>query len=117
VCGQDESFVSPSELLEAFKQYPRIVTNTYQLIDACNIEMDFGVDKNKKIFSASAEDDRILLAKLAEDGLSFRYGTNNAPARARVEKELKIINQLGFNAYFLITWDIIRYAQSRGFYY
>ena len=117
VCGQDESFVSASALLEAFKQYPRIVTNTYQLIDACSIEMNFGVDKNKKVFSASAEDDRILLAKLAEDGLSFRYGQKNADARARVEKELKIIDQLGFNAYFLITWDIIRYAQSRGFYY
>ena len=117
VCSQEESFVSPSELLEAFKQYPRIVTNTYQLMDACSIEMDFGVDKNKKVFSASAEDDCILLAKLAEDGLSFRYGKKDAHARARVEKELKIINQLGFNAYFLITWDIIRYAQSRGFYY
>jgi DNA-directed DNA polymerase III PolC len=34
-----------------------------------------------------------------------------------VQKELKIINDLGFNAYFLIAWDVIRYAQSRGFYY
>jgi DNA polymerase-3 subunit alpha len=116
VCSDQEYFVSPSRLLDAFKQYPSIVTNTYKLIDSCNITMDFHTDKNKKTFSYSKEDDRKLLEKLAMDGLAYRYGKNKE-ARARVEKELKIINELGFNAYFLITWDIIRYAQSRGFYY
>lgn len=116
VAAADEMFLSPTELLAAFHQYPFIVTNTYKLMDACRIEMEFHKDKNKKYFSASPEDDRILLAKLAADGLKFRYG-NNRKAKERVEKELKIINDLGFNAYFLITWDIIRYAQSRGFYY
>ena len=116
VCGADEKFVAPSELLTAFKNYPDIVTNTYRLIDACNIEMEFYADKNKKVFSASLEDDRVLLAKLAKDGLTFRY-PNNPVATERVFKELKIINDLGFNAYFLIAWDLIRYAQSRGFYH
>ena len=44
-------------------------------------------------------------------------GKKNKAANERIKKELKIINDLGFNAYFLINWDIIRYAQSRGFYY
>src|SRR5690606_4114438 len=85
-------------------------------IDSCDITMDFHTDRNKKSFSHSREDDRNLLEKLAMDGLAYRYGKNKE-AKARVDKELKIINDLGFNAYFLITWDIIRYAQSRGFYY
>jgi error-prone DNA polymerase len=46
-----------------------------------------------------------------------RYGAKNKKAKERVIKELKIINELDFNAYFLITWDIIRYAQSQGFFY
>ncbi|HTN09223.1 DNA polymerase III subunit alpha [Agriterribacter sp.] len=116
VCSDQEYFSPPSRLLDAFKQYPSIVTNTYKLIDSCNITMDFHTDKNKKTFSYSKEDDRRLLEKLAMDGLAYRYGENKE-AKARVDKELKIINDLGFNAYFLITWDIIRYAQSRGFYY
>src|SRR5690606_4535485 len=62
-------------------------------------------------------DDMILLEKLAMDGLRYRFGRNNREAEQRVRKELKIIDSLGFNAYFLITWDVIRYAQSRGFYY
>ena len=116
-CSPDEYFVTPAALLDAFRQYPFIVTNTYKLIDSCSIEMDFKTDKNKKTFSSTKEDDRILLKKLAADGFQFRYGKNNKVAAERVTKELKIIDELGFNSYFLITWDIIRYAQSRGFYY
>ncbi len=115
-CSPDEYFVPPAALLDAFRQYPFIVTNTYKLIDSCHIEMDFKTDKNKKIFSSTKEDDRILLKKLTADGFAFRYGKNKIAAE-RVTKELKIIDELGFNAYFLITWDIIRYAQSRGFYH
>jgi DNA-directed DNA polymerase III PolC len=115
-CSPDEYFVPPSTLLNAFRQYPFIVTNTYKLMDSCHIEMDFKTDKNKKIFSSTKEDDRILLKKLTADGFAFRYGKNKIAAE-RVTKELKIIDELGFNAYFLITWDIIRYAQSRGFYH
>lgn len=115
-CSPDEYFVPPSTLLDAFRQHPFIVTNTYKLIDSCSIEMDFKTDKNKKKFSSTKEDDRILLKKLTADGFAFRYGKNKIAAD-RVTKELKIIDELGFNAYFLITWDIIRYAQSRGFYH
>ncbi len=115
-CSADEYFMPPDKLLDAFRQYPFIVTNTYKLMDNCSIEMDFKTDKNKKIFSSTKEDDRILLKKLTADGFAFRYGENKLAAE-RVAKELKIIDELGFNAYFLITWDIIRYAQSRGFYH
>ncbi len=112
-----ECFVSPGKLLEAFRQYPALIANTCKLTDSCSIQMDYGRDKNKKSFSASAEDDRVLLEKLARDGLLARYGPGHKAAARRLEKELQIIDQLGFNSYFLINWDIIRYAQSRGFYY
>ncbi|TDH24178.1 DNA polymerase III subunit alpha [Segetibacter sp. 3557_3] len=112
-----ETFVSPASLVEAFSRYPSILTNTLQVLDSCTIDMDFGSDKTKQVYSASKADDRILLEKLAIDGLKRRYGTRNKKATDRVVKELKIIDNLGFNAYFLITCDIIRYAQSRGFYH
>ncbi len=112
----DETFLAPSKILEAFKFYSFMVTNTYDVINTCNITIDFHVDKNKKSFTASKEDDRILLEKLALDGLAFRYKKINRPEKD-CSSELKIINDLSFNAYFLITWDLIRYARSRGFYY
>ena len=116
-CSADETFLSPAELLGKFKAYPFMVTNTYRLMDSCNIEMDFHVDKNKKTYGGNEEDDRILLEKLATDGFLSRYSKRNKIAAERLKKELKIINDLGFNSYFLINYDIIRYAQSRGFYH
>lgn len=113
----DETFIAPSDLLQKFQHYPFIVTNTYRLMDSCSIEMDFHTDKNKKAFGGSVEDDKILLEKLAMDGFNTRYSRKNKIAYERLRKELRIIDELGFNSYFLINWDIIRYAQSRGFYY
>ncbi|MBS1918285.1 MAG: DNA polymerase III subunit alpha [Bacteroidetes bacterium] len=117
VCGEHETFISPDKLLQHFSRYPSIVMNTWKLMDSCSIEMEFGKDKTKQLFSSSGNDDKIFLAKLAYDGMQWRYGLNNKEAKKRVDKELLIIDQLGFNAYFLIAWDIIRYAQGRGYYH
>jgi DNA-directed DNA polymerase III PolC len=117
VADEREVFAAPNRIISAFKNHPFIITNTYKLMDACSIEMDFQQDKTKRIFGASEEDDRILLSKLAYDGLLRRYKKNNKAAKERVEKELKIINDLGFNAYFHINNDIVNYANSRKFYH
>jgi DNA polymerase-3 subunit alpha len=116
-CAPTETFVAPTALLHVFKQYPAVVMNTYRVLEACNIEMDFKVDKNKQSVGPSVEDDRILLEKLAQDGLKQRYDANNKVAAERLQKELGIISDMGFNSYFLINYDIVRYAQSKGFYY
>ncbi|HVB02911.1 MAG TPA: DNA polymerase III subunit alpha [Chitinophagaceae bacterium] len=116
IAGLGEHFVSPAALLQAFRSYPAMVTATLKVMDSCNLRMDLNTDKNKACFTGSRADDRVLLEKLVTDGMYHRYG-NHPEAAVRVQKELKIINDLGFNAYFLITWDIIRYAQSRGFFY
>ncbi|MEJ7829007.1 MAG: DNA polymerase III subunit alpha [Segetibacter sp.] len=112
-----EKFVPQASLVKDFSQYPSLLTNTLKVLDSCTIDIEFHTDKTKKVYSAQKNDDRVLLEKLAMDGMKQRYGTKNKKAKDRVVKELKIINDLGFNAYFLITWDIIRYAQSRGFYH
>ena len=117
VAGKHEFFIPPAQLLEKFQQYPSIITNTLQLLDRCCIDMQFGTDKTKKNFSATKEDDRVLLEKFAIEGMKVRYGTKNRKAQERVKKELKIINEQGFNAYFLITCDIVRYAKNRQFYF
>jgi DNA polymerase-3 subunit alpha len=117
ICAAHEYFISPEKLLQHFSKCPQLVMNTYRLLESCSVEMEFGKDKTKKIFSSSREDDRILLSKFAYDGMIMRYGANNKESKARVDKELSIIDKLDFNAYFLITRDIIRYAQSRGYYH
>ena len=115
--GENEFFHSPVHLKQLFTNYPGIMHNTEKLLGDCNISFDFVNQKNKKTFSASRYDDKLLLEKLAWDGMLYRYGRNNDEARKRIRHELEIIDKLGFSAYFLITWDIVRYSMSRDFYH
>jgi DNA polymerase III alpha subunit len=117
IAEKHEFFSPPSFLLEKFKQYSVIVTNTLQLMSKCTIDVELGSDKTRKVYSSSKGDDKILLEKFALDGLRNRYGIKNKAALERIRKELKIINDQEFNAYFLITCDIIRYARNRQFYF
>jgi len=115
--GDNELFNTTGEIRSAFSQYPGIISNTEKLVADCTLSFDRQSMKNKKIFSASRYDDKLLLEKLAWDGMLYRYGKNNNEARERIRHELEIIDNLGFSAYFLITWDIIRYSMARGFYH
>lgn len=110
-----EVMVSQERLLAAFAAYPQIIENTKQIIGNCNFEYEFGIPRNKKHYTNSKESDIALLTTLAHQGMDWRYGKNNQSAKDRVAKELKVIHELEFSGYFLITWDIIRYSNSRGF--
>jgi DNA polymerase-3 subunit alpha len=112
-----EHFFPMERILKAFEEYPQIVSNTAAMISDCSIAFDYRTVKNKKTFTGSRYDDRILLEKLAMDGLEYRYGKKNREARARILKELEVIDRMDFSAYFLIAWDIIRYSMSRSFYH
>jgi DNA polymerase-3 subunit alpha len=117
VAGSDRMMKSHAELREIFGYYPELVRNTERITGRCSIAFDFQTVKNKKTFTGSTYDDRLLLEKLTMDGLVYRYGKRNKEALKRVRHELDIIDRLGFCSYFLITWDIIRYSMSRGFYH
>ena len=114
-CKTSEVMQPLEELLAKYKEYPEIVANTEKIIQECHFEFDFKTPKNKKYYTNNRETDMALLTTLAFQGLVWRYGNNNLQAKARVEKELKVIDALNFSGYFLITWDIIRYSNSRGF--
>lgn len=114
-CGKSDKMIPLSDLLNFYEHYPKIVENTQKIIDACNFTYDFQTPKNKKYYTKSRKSDIDLLTSLAKQGLVWRYGSKNIHARERMEKELKVIGQLEFSGYFLITWDIIRFSTSQGF--
>jgi error-prone DNA polymerase len=114
-CNKTEVFAPQEELLAQYNEFPVIVGNTAKIIEQCNFEYEFGVPKNKKHYTSSKEEDIKLLTKLTEEGFTKRYSEDNAEARKRVARELKVIDELNFCGYFLITWDIVNYSYSRGF--
>ena len=115
ICGQNEKLISIDELLKNYQHYPQIIENTQQLLEQCHFHFDYKTPKNKKSFTESKDSDIKLLKKLAYKGFSKRYHDDDRKAKARMDKELDVINQLNFCAYFLITWDIIQYSNRMGF--
>ncbi|WP_262152623.1 DNA polymerase III subunit alpha [Chryseobacterium foetidum] len=114
-CRDTETFVNKKELLDYYRHYPQIIQNTADIIGQCSFDYDFSTPKNKQHFTDSRENDFKLLTQLAYEGLEKRYGNDHSEAKARVEKELGVIDQLKFSGYFLITWDVIQYSNRMGF--
>ena len=114
-CSTSDIMIVLEELIIKFSEYPQIIKNTKNIIEECNFEFDFKTPKNKINYTENSENDIQLLSSLANQGLIKKYGNNNPLARARIEKELKVIHELKFSGYFLITWDIITYSNSMGF--
>ena len=114
-CKTSEVMIAINILIDKFSDYPLIIQNTEAIIEACNFEYDFNTSNNKKHYTTNKHDDIELLTKLAYEGMIRRYGPDNLKAKARVEKELKVINELEFSGYFLITWDIVQFSINQGF--
>ncbi|MBO9676345.1 MAG: DNA polymerase III subunit alpha [Sphingobacteriaceae bacterium] len=114
-CRADETMLDVKKLLQLYERYPKLISNTQMILDNCSFDYDFSYPRNKKYYTRDKETDIKLLTSLAYAGLKTRYGDNHIEARKRIEKELKVIDQLSFSGYFLITWDIVRYSNSMGF--
>ncbi|MES2800162.1 MAG: DNA polymerase III subunit alpha [Bacteroidota bacterium] len=114
-CQNQEKFISPEQLAQQFQHFPQFIETTEKLLNACSFDFQFNTLRNKKYFTGNANDDRELLKQLANEGMFRRYGSQYAAAKIRVNRELKVIDDLEFSGYFLITWDIIQFSNSKGF--
>ncbi len=114
---QEEYFRSPRYQKLLYGNCPELLKNAEKLLEMCSFEFVFKESKNKQIFTGNKYDDKILLEKLAMEGMRYRYGNSNVKAKETILKELKVIDDLGFCAYFLIAWDIIRHTMSKGVYH
>ena len=118
--GQANDLYIDEKLLQyQFAAWPKLIENTYQLLDQCTISFDFEHihSQNQETFSGDGKKDFELLKTLCEQGLPYRYPNPNEIILNRIEKELNIIHQKNFVSYFLINWEIINYARSKGYFY
>ncbi|WP_338398248.1 DNA polymerase III subunit alpha [Persicobacter psychrovividus] len=109
--------IPKKDYIEYYASMPDVVQQSQELLSMCTLHFDLEKPRNKRFYTCSDKDDMALLRKLTYDGFAYRYSKNDRYARARVEKELRVIEQLKMGAYFLITWDMLRYAGNCGFYH
>ena len=95
--------------------FPGACDNTLSIAERVNVDLDFGRILLPSFPVPSGETEVSYLRKLVDQGARDRYGHDAAPeVWDRVEHELKIIEEMGFPADFLIVWDLIRYARESG---
>jgi len=107
-------FKHPDEMKDLFKENPESLKNTLEISEKCNLELDFSSIHLPRYLPPEGKSCEDYLRELCYEGLDKRYKEVTPPVLERIEHELKIINQMGFSSYFLIVYDFIHYAKSKG---
>lgn len=110
---------NPSQLRDAFKwmeadMFDECIKNTVEIAEKCHVMLELGKSPLPDYDVPAGHTIETYLEYLVHCGLKKRYGEVSAEIKKRVEYELGVIEQMGFAAYFLITWDFINYAKSNG---
>lgn len=111
----DEFYFKSAEEFEGmFEDVPQAINSTIEIAEKCNLELDFNKTHLPQFAPPEGKTREEYLRELAETGLNKRYPVADKITRERVERELDIIKKTGFTSYFLIAWDFINYAKSKG---
>jgi DNA polymerase-3 subunit alpha len=128
--GTDQFYLkSPEEMHELFKDIPEAVNNTLVIADRCNIKFELKTPDGKPIYhlpsfkSEKGHTEKEEIRILSEQGLEVRHEEalkrdedvtveKRKISKDRLDYELKIIDQMGFNGYFLIVQDFINWAKA-----
>lgn len=113
----DDSYYlrSPEEMKAIFAEVPSAISNTIKVADMCNVNLDSDKYHLPEFPVPEGYDAQGYLRYLCEDGLIRRYGSHSTSPeiRQRLEHELSIIHNMGFDTYFLIVWDLCEFARER----
>ena len=117
----DDSYYlrTPQEMSALFAEVPEALSNTLLIAERCNVNLgfkgyhlpDFPVPEGYKA--------ETYLRHLCNVGAQKRYGdrATSQQVQERLDYELGVIHKMGFDAYFLIVWDLCRYAIENGIWY
>ncbi|HEY0651704.1 MAG TPA: DNA polymerase III subunit alpha [Chryseosolibacter sp.] len=111
----DEFMIREGELEESFAAMPELIANTRALVAECSINIPQGTDKNKKCYTNSIDLDLAYLKAETWKGYLRVYGDKDETAWQRIEKELAVIARKEFTSYYLIAYDLISFAKSKGY--
>lgn len=122
----------PKEIIKRWgKEHPEVVTNTKEIADRCNLTIELDRILIPKFPVPEGETEKSYLDKLVYRGLAWRYGDVpeekasemtieeakkhvHEEALKRAEFELGVIDQMGFNGYFLIVSDFMNWGKDQG---
>jgi DNA polymerase-3 subunit alpha len=87
--------------------------NAEKIGQICSAQITFQDPQLPKFKQNKFPTSKEYLHSLAQNGLAKRFkGRIPEKYQARLDYELKVINEMGFDDYFLIVWDVMNFAHS-----
>ena len=105
---------SEEEMRALFPYALEAIENTHKIAQRCNVEIEFGVLKLPKFEVPEGFDSWTYLNHLCMQGFNRHYPEDDGTLKERLDYELDVIRTMGYVDYFLIVWDFINYARSKG---
>jgi DNA polymerase-3 subunit alpha len=106
-------FRLPAEMSSACKDHPNWIHHTLEIAERCNFELPFGKPQFPAYKPQDGSPPSSFLRQLVLQGLRDRYGAQAGRFQAQAMEELGIINDVGYEEYFLITWDFLQECRRR----
>jgi len=117
----DETYYlrTPQEMQSIFSEVSGAIENTLLIAERCKVDLGFTEYHLPNFPVPEGKSADSYLREICNKGLKKRYQNRakDKEIRERLEYELDIIKSMGFDAYFLIVWDLIQYAQEKGIWY
>jgi DNA polymerase-3 subunit alpha len=114
--GEGHYLKSAQEMRHLFRDHEEACDNSLWIAERANVEIEFGTPQLPDFeLPAGFTDDAAYLRHLTFEGARARWGDQLDDVTVeRLAFELQVIGDMGFSAYFLITWDLIRHARDAG---
>jgi DNA polymerase-3 subunit alpha len=112
--GKEFYLKSPSEMSELFGTKEEALLNTVKIANKCQFDFDFNTTHLPE-YNGISEPPDVYLRTLCMEGISKKYDVKQMHLD-RLEYELETIHKMGYDDYFLIVWDFIKFAKEQGIY-
>ncbi len=117
----DDSYYlrSPLEMSKIFSEVPDALSNTLLIAERCNVNLDFKGYHLPDFTVPEGYTPETYLRSLCQHGAQIKFKDDAASQKVqeRLEYELSVVHTMGFDAYFLIVWDLCRFARENGIWY
>ncbi len=122
---ENEFYVkTPAEMIELFKDLPEAIENTQVIVDKIE-EYDINLGRVEPVFQIENLPDykegvdhkqfvKERLKNMSYDGAKQKYGEMTDEIKGRIDYELKVIDDKGYNDYFLIMHDFVDFCRKNG---
>ncbi len=109
---KDIFFKDAEQMRSDFSDIPQACDNTLEIAKRCSVELDLKSHHAPSFHPPDKKSPEEFLTELVFDNAGELYDEITPEIKARIERELDVIESKGFASYFLIVWDFCNYAKE-----